>query len=189
MEKIRVIRRLKHVSLLFLSWFIIHQICIISDGLMDDSVPARIAVIFGNTVNEDGSLSPRLKARLDKGIELYRTKKVAKIFVSGGFGKEGHYEGSKMQEYLISKQIPRNSISVDNAGKNTMATALHFSQLFPREKSVVLVSQFHHISRAKLAFRKVGVPEAGGVHADFFEFRDIYACLREFFGYYNYLIS
>lgn len=31
----------------------------------------KVAVIFGFMVNENGSLSGRLKSRLDKGFELY----------------------------------------------------------------------------------------------------------------------
>lgn len=183
-----MIRRLKQVSLLLLTWFVVHQICIISDGLVDDEIDSNIAVIFGNTVNEDGSLSPRLKARLDKGIELYTSKKASTFLVSGGLGKEGHLEGSKMAEYLISVGIPALNIVVDNEGNNTRLTALNFKKQFPNATSVLLVSQYHHLTRAKLAFRQVGVKNVGGVHANYFELRDFFSCFREFFGYYSYLI-
>ncbi|MCJ8291388.1 MAG: YdcF family protein [Crocinitomicaceae bacterium] len=181
-------RRLKLVALLLFTWFSIHQVVIISDGLVDETQKTEVAVIFGNTVNVDGSLSPRLKKRLDKGIELYNSQKVSKLFVSGGLGKEGHYEGTKMSEYLISKKIPEDVIFVDNLGSNTRSTALNFKQLFTQTKSVTLVSQYHHVSRAKLAFRQVGVENVLGVHCDYFELRDFYSCFREFFAYYIYLI-
>jgi vancomycin permeability regulator SanA len=181
-------RRIKQLALLLFLWFSIHQVVIISDGLIDETQKTKIAVIFGNKVNQDGSLSPRLKTRLDKGIQLYKSKKISKLFVSGGLGKEGHLEGTKMAEYLISKNIHKRAISIDDHGNNTRMTALNFKKRFPKTKSVTLVSQFHHITRAKLAFRQVGVKNVNGVHCDYFEGRDFYSCFREFFGYYSYLI-
>jgi vancomycin permeability regulator SanA len=147
-----------------------------------------MAIIFGNTVNKDGSLSPRLKARLDKGISLYNSEKVSRLFVSGGLGKEGHLEGTKMAEYLISKKIPESQITIDNKGNNTRATAINFKQSFPNVKSVNAVTQYHHISRAKLAFRQAGIETVNGAHAEFWELRDVYSCFREFFAYYGYLV-
>lgn len=160
----------------------------ISDGLTDEDSKAEVAVIFGNTVNADGSLSPRLKARLDAGIELYQRNATSTFFVSGGLGKEGHYEGTKMAEYLALRGIPDSMIIVDNNGNNTRATALNLKQAFPQVSSVVVVTQYHHILRAKLAFRQVGIQRVSGVHAEFWEMRDFYSCFREFFGYYGYLL-
>ncbi|MFK7908155.1 MAG: YdcF family protein [Chitinophagales bacterium] len=95
-------------------WFSIHEISIIVDGLSDEAVQSDYAVIFGNKVNEDGTLSLRLKSRVDKGLELYRDSVVSKIFVSGGLGKEGFYEGAEMQKYLTAKGVPKEHIIVDN---------------------------------------------------------------------------
>ena len=78
---------LKYTVSILLLWFVAHCTYIVIDGLFDEDTTADVAVILGSTVNEDGSLSPRLKARLDKGYELYRTGKVNKLMVSGGTGK------------------------------------------------------------------------------------------------------
>ena len=66
-------KRLSQLGFALTAWFFIHQIIIISDGLIDEEHRSEVAVIFGNTVNKDGSLSPRLKARLDNAIELYNS--------------------------------------------------------------------------------------------------------------------
>lgn len=181
-------RPFKLFSVLLLFWFTLHQVVIISDGLMDEENNSEVAVIFGNKVNEDGSLSPRLKARLDKGIELFESKKVSTLLVSGGLGKEGHPEGTRMAEYLISKSVPEKKIYIDNRGNNSRMTAVNLKKLLPKTKSVTVVTQFHHITRAKLALRQVGIKHVQGAHCDFFELRDFYSCFREFFGYYSYLI-
>ena len=180
-------RKIRYLLLVFLSWFLIHEVFIITDGLNDEKGQSAIAVIFGNTVHKDGSLSDRLKARLDRGIVLYNARQVKQIVVSGGLGKEGHYEGTKMAEYLVGKGIAPTAIFIDNEGNNSQQTASNFVRDHPHKKSVTVISQFYHISRAKLAFRNVGMADVKGAHCDFFELRDVYALGREFFGYYKYL--
>ncbi len=180
---------IKRIFYGFLLWFGIHQVIVLTDGLTDENTKANVAVIYGNTVHEDGTLSERLKARLDRGIQLYRDSLTDVLFVSGGLGKEGFYEGTKMKEYLIEQGIPAEKIVVDNQGNNTQQTTLNFIKKFGTQKNVVVVSQYHHISRAKLAFRNNGVQNVSGAHCDYFEMRDIYSCFREFFGYYSYLLT
>jgi vancomycin permeability regulator SanA len=178
----------KLLSYLFLSWFLIHSVLITVDGLWDDTSENAIVVILGNKVNEDGSLSDRLKSRVDKGLELY-TKGIAnQIIVSGGLGLEGHLEGNVMAKYLVEKGVPISAIIIDNKGNNTQATADNVKDLNLSNLSIIVVSQFYHISRTKLAFRQVGFKDIKGVHANYFEFRDFYSIFREFFGYYKYLI-
>ena len=180
--------RLKYVFLAMCVWFAVHEVVIIVDGLNDEVIKSDYAVIFGTKVNEAGNLSVRLRARVDRGLELYNNKVVSKIFVSGGFGKEGFYEGSKMAEYLISMGVPESDVFVDNEGNNTMLTAKNFVQQNGDSVSVIVVSQFFHISRAKLAFSKMKVKQVRGTHCEHFEIRDFYSLFRELFGWYKYLI-
>lgn len=181
--------KLKIVTLFLSLFFILHEIVIITDGLINDTpLEANVAVILGSKVNEDGSLSDRLKARLDKGLTLYADSLVKEIYVSGGLGKEGFYEGTVMADYLVSKGVPSNLIKVDNEGVNTRSTAVNFVRDYPLETSAITVTQYFHITRCKLAFRQAGVKNPKGVHAEIFELRDPYAAFREFFGYYKYLV-
>ena len=180
-------RALKYTILLLCAFLLIHEVAIISDGLMDDHSPkANVAVVFGTTVKPDGSLSDRLKARLDRGLELNTDAVVTELFVSGGLGKEGHLEGTVMAAYLVSQGVPENRITIDNEGINTRNTAVNFRAAYPGETAAVVVSQYFHVSRCKLAFRQVGVTGVTGVSPDHFELRDVYSTLREFPGYYKY---
>lgn len=183
MKKIKLI--LKIIGI----WFIVHEVSIIMDGLIDDSIVCEYGIIFGNTVNTDGTLSERLKARTDKGLELYKASKVKKLFVSGGLGKEGFYEAQKMAAYLIDKGVSEADIVIDDDGNTTFLTGLNFKKLNPGSETVIVITQFYHISRAKLALRKAGVKNVGGASPNYFETRDVYSLFREFFGYYKYLIA
>src|SRR5690348_5039955 len=75
-------------------------------GLHDRVGKADIALVLGNTVNPDGTPSPRLRARLDKTLELYRAGYFPEVIASGGVGKEGYDEASVMRDYLVSRGIP-----------------------------------------------------------------------------------
>jgi hypothetical protein len=56
------IKAFKIIFLLFAAWFIIHIVCITIEGSTDTKAQADAALIFGNKVNKDGSLSERLKS-------------------------------------------------------------------------------------------------------------------------------
>lgn len=182
-------RIIKRATLVLCLIFFIHEIVIITDGLLDDKNPkARVAVILGSKVNTDGSLSNRLKARLDRGLQLYEDELVKELYVSGGFGKEGYYEGTLMADYLVSQGVPKNLVKIDNHGINTRSTAVNFTKDYPDETSAIVVSQYFHITRCKLAFKQVGINNVKGVHCEHFELKDPYSAFREFFGFYKYLI-
>lgn len=110
-------QKYKLVITILLIWFFGHIAYITIDGLTKNEENADIAVILGNKVNEDGTLSKRLEKRLECGFDLYQNGQVKRIIVSGGLGKEGFYEGDKMKEYLIKKNIPDSLVIVDNYWK------------------------------------------------------------------------
>lgn len=168
-------------------WFLAHSIYTIIDGLNDNNTKADVAIVLGNKVNEDGTLSERLKARLDKSIEIYKNGRVKKIIVSGGLGKEGFWEANKMKKYLIENQVSNQNIIVDNFGNDTEKTvensiiimdSLHYN-------SAICVSQYFHQTRTKMLFRKKGFQNIESASPNYFEWRDFYSIFREFFAYYK----
>ncbi|MCW3083348.1 MAG: hypothetical protein JWP12_714 [Bacteroidetes bacterium] len=182
----KLLAKIKFVFYLLLLWLIVHLTCITIDGLSDNGATADVAVILGNKVNPDGTISERLQKRLECGLELYKAKRVKKIIVSGGLGKEGFYEGDKMKEFLIKNSVLDSVITVDNNGNNTLLTVentlklkdqLHFN-------SIIVVSQFYHVTRTKMLFKKQGFKNVSSVSPHYFELRDVYSMLREFVAYY-----
>jgi vancomycin permeability regulator SanA len=176
-------------ALLF-SWFLIHTIVITIDGLIDNTHHADYILILGNTVNPNGTLSARLNARVDKGLQLFNDSLANKIIVSGGLGIEGYYEAQEMKRYLIAKGVDEKDIIVDDLGLNTMETARSFVKITKgnSKNSVIVVSQFFHITRTKYILRKLGVKNVYSAHPNYFEWRDLYSLFREFFAFYQYMI-
>jgi vancomycin permeability regulator SanA len=182
----RTFRTLKYIFLIPITWFLIHSIYITLDGLHDKGAKADVAIVLGNKVNEDGTLSNRLKARLDEGLQLYNQHRVQKIIVSGGLGKEGFWEGSKMQEYLVANKIPAANIIVDNKGNDTKKTVLNSIKIMHRlhYHSAISASQYFHQTRIKMLFRKNGFPNIESASPKYFEVRDFYSIFREFIAFY-----
>lgn len=176
--------------MIMLLWFVIHSIAITVDGFTDELQKADVAVVLGNKVELNGKPSLSLKGRLDRTVELYNKEYFENIIVSGGVGKEGFDEAVVMKEYLVAKGIPHGIIILDSEGYNTALTAKNSNEIMEERgfKSVMLISQFFHISRSKLAFKRVGYTDVYGAHAKFYLLRDVYSVFREFFAYYKYLL-
>lgn len=96
-----------------------------------------------------------------------------------------------MKSYLIDKGLPEDKIIEDNNGYNSYMTAQNTSKIMDELEldSVMVITQYFHVSRTKLAFRKMDIKEVYSAHAKVFEFRDIYSLIREFPAYYKYLLK
>src|SRR6266496_2470327 len=186
-----IIRRIRITGLIVLVLLVISSAAIVVDGLPDECIPADVAVVFGNTVTPDAQPTPRLQARLDRASRLYQQQVVAQLIVSGGLGREGVDEATVMQRYLIAQGIPADHIWVDHQGLTSALTARHTATLMNSHgwQHVIAVSQYFHITRAKLALRQAGIPAVSGVHAEYIEVRDVYATLREVVGLYSYVLQ
>ena len=184
------IRKILFLVLLLSLVVIFPAVFIVADGLTDEVHSADVAVVLGNTVNPDGNPSARLQARLDKTIELYKNGLFPNIIVSGGFGSEGFDEATVMRQYLTSRGIPENCIRVDSIGNTTALTAKNAAQIMRQNnwQSAMIISQYFHISRTRLAFAHYGVNPIYAAHANYFEMRDFYSIFREVIGYFSYIL-
>ena len=161
---------------------------IVIDGLNDRLGKADVALVLGNTVEKDGKPSRRLQARLDRTVQLYREGYFPLVIASGGVGKEGYDEGVVMRDYMIAQGIPSESVLVDSLGTTTWASARNTLQVVRKRRltSVLVVSQYFHLPRARLALRRFGIETVYSAHAFFFETRDLYSSVREVFGCVRY---
>lgn len=174
----------------FTSWFLVHTLFILVEGFNDDVRPVDVAVVLGNEVTSDGKPSERLKARLDRAIEIFNNGQALRFIVSGGIGKEGVDEAKVMAQYLNDHLVPKENIIIDSEGRSTEKTVQNTLKIMKENNfdSVVVISQYFHISRIKLAFRKKGITEIYSAHPNYFELRDIYSIFREFFAHYSYAL-
>lgn len=185
------IRPAKWLATVLVAAFMTAGVAVAWQGLVGHAGQADLAVVPGNTVYPDGTLSDRLKGRLDAAVHLYHTGGCAAIFVSGAVGVEGVDESVAMQTYLVQSGIPVDRIIQDGQGKNTEATARN-AALAMRERgfrTAIAVSQFFHVPRLRLLLQQQGVIVVGTVHARHFEMRDIYSLAREVVAIATLLLS
>ncbi|MHA4807013.1 YdcF family protein [Flavitalea flava] len=183
-------KKASFVLRLLVVWFLIHILYMTIDGMRNSKGKADIAIVLGNRVDKDSSLSPVLQGRVDKALKLYREGRVREIFVSGGSGEYGVPEGTAMKRYLVSQKVPPEKIIVDNKGDNTYLTAVNFNALNEKHHyaSAFVVSSFYHITRSKYIIRKLGYPTVYGESSDSFYWNDTYGILRDFVAFYKYVL-
>jgi vancomycin permeability regulator SanA len=138
-------------------WLLSALILIIS-GLKERIGHSDVAVVLGNEVYLNGEPSPQLKARLDRAVELFRQQLFPKIVVSGAIEKSGIDETLGMRQYLMKQGVPAEAIFLDPRGFDTMATAEDMFALMNQHgwKRITVISQYFHLPRCRLAFRKAG---------------------------------
>ncbi|MGS0893853.1 YdcF family protein [Burkholderia stagnalis] len=172
-------------------WFVAAAALVIG-GMRMPSAPADVAVIFGNALDDDGAPKPVLAARLDVGVRCYRAGECPALLVSGAIDGPGLNEATAMRDYLVARGVPADRIAVDDQGDNTLATARHTLAYLQahRLSRVLIVSQYYHLARARLAFERVGI-----AHADIsaryprnFQLRDVYSSWREVPAYAVYAV-
>ncbi|MBI1320563.1 MAG: YdcF family protein [Candidatus Hydrogenedens sp.] len=164
------------------------MLAIVVAGMRDDTAKADAAVVLGNRIEADGQPSDRLRARLDRALELYESGMVPLVIVSGGIGLEGFDEATVMRAYLMDHGIPADRVIADSEGVNTWSTARNAARIL-RERdlhSAYAVSQYFHVPRTRLAFRRFGIETVYGAHPRYFEWRDVYSTFREVAAYAVY---
>ncbi len=169
--------------------FVVAACAIATVGLHDQvGANADIIVVPGNTVYADGTLSERLKSRLDIAIELFNERRAGRIFVSGGTGREGHDEAAAMAAYLLNHGVAASAIVQDPLGVDTAATAANAARYLQSHHmgSAIVATQYFHVPRTVLALQHNGVQVTGSRHARYFEMRDVYSLAREVVGYAAY---
>lgn len=125
---------------------------------LDSRVESTVAVamIFGAGIKDGNYPTQILKARLDKGLELYNNKKISKIIVSGDNSTQYHNEPQVMKDYLVSNGVPSQVIIGDFGGRRTMDSCYRVKNYFKVDE-IILISQQFHLSRAKFLCDSVGL--------------------------------
>ncbi|MDB6139786.1 MAG: uncharacterized protein JWO94_2858 [Verrucomicrobiaceae bacterium] len=181
-------RRLVSVLLALPAVFLMGTAWLVIDGLVDRLGHADAALVLGSKVEPNGRPSVRLQARLDRAVALYHEGRFSWVIVSGGIGKEGPDEAAVMRSYLMEKGVPGDHVLRDSHGDNTFASAQNTRAIAASRHftSIMIVSQYFHLPRSRLALRRCGITQVYTAHARLFEWRDIYSSLRETVGYVEY---
>lgn len=122
-------------------------------------------LVLGCGVKDDGSLSDRLRDRVDVGVRLFSAGISDKIIMSGDRSGDEYDEPTAMKKYAMSLGVPENDIICDYEGYSTHESIDRFEESY-KEASVVLVSQEYHLNRALYIAHEQGIDNAIAVSAD-----------------------
>lgn len=166
-------------------------VAIVANGVHADLRKSDVAVMLGSRVYDDGSASPSLAGRLDETLALYRQGLFAVVIVSGGTEPNGIHEADVMKAYLVARGVPSAAIITDPHGDTTRRTAVNTAAIMKahRLRSVLVVSQYFHMPRCRLAFAQAGIAPVASGPANFFILRDLFSIPREVAGYAIYWIN
>lgn len=149
---------------------------------------ADLALVLGTTVGPGNQPLPRLRVRLEAALALYRRGGCRTLMVSGGLEDDGRDEAAGMKQWLVEHGVPAAAIVEDHHGDNTRASARNARAWLDAhgQRSVVVVSQYFHLPRARLAIRQEGLVDAGGDYRPRLFLIDVYSSMREVLGYLAY---
>ncbi len=150
-------------------------------GVSDHLARADVGVVLATEVEAGGTLAPRLRARCERGLEVYRQGWVPALLVSGGIDRHGFDEAARMKAYLVARGVPDSAVAMDPHGVDTWHTALGTRRYLAARGlgTAMVVTQGFHVPRTRLAFARLGIRTTGWAHARFWEPRDLYSIARE----------
>lgn len=110
----------------------------------------NVMIVLGNRLNDDASITSKMKERLELTLKGYKIFSPTKIIVSGGVAnkKARISEAKAMQDYLINNGIPDNQVIMEDNSKSTVENAL-FSVPLALELSpdaIIVVTSIDHYS-------------------------------------------
>ncbi len=101
--------------------------------------------------------------RILQAVDLYKSKKIKKILISGGSGSllyRDMNESVLLKKYMLKIGLPEKDILIDSLSKNTNENA-KFSAAILRQFSpggkYLLITSGYHMKRSKACFENEGV--------------------------------
>ena len=107
-----------------------------------------------------GQVNLYYKYRIDAAAELYKSRKIEYIIVSGDNGTKEYNEPSRFKKDLIKAGIPEDKIFLDYAGFRTLDSVVRVKEIFG-QTSVTIVSQQFHNERAIYLANYFGIKAIG----------------------------
>jgi vancomycin permeability regulator SanA len=164
---------------------------LICDGLTDQGDHADLAMVPGHGEVTDGRPNPALKSCLDRAAQLYQQQEVPLILVCGATALDGTDEAAVMGQYLQAEGVPGSAIVEDHQGWKTSQAAQHVAEFMKARgvDAVLVVTQYYHITRVKLALRHMGITQIAQAHVGKLQQEDAKEIAREAVATYYYAVK
>jgi uncharacterized SAM-binding protein YcdF (DUF218 family) len=119
--------------------------------------PAEAIVVLGAGVTPDGMLSGNSLRRTVYGVRLFRDGLAPRLVLLGA-KHDGVVEAEVRARLAVELGVPAAAIDVEPGGNTTRAEAtLVARRLGGRAATVLLVTNGHHMRRARVVFERAGM--------------------------------
>jgi vancomycin permeability regulator SanA len=149
----------------------------------------NVAIVFGAGLKADHTPTDILQDRLNTAYQLYLSKKIDTILISGDNTSDGYSEPQAMYDYLVfTLDTNPDDVVRDFAGLRTYDTCARAKNIWGIDKAI-LISQGYHLSRAIFTCSKLGI-DSTGYSATQYEYQDeTYYKLREIFAIHKAVLD
>lgn len=132
---------------------------------------ADVIVVLGAAFRSDGTVSPALLRRLERGLALYRAGAAPRLLLTGGAPGEDadtRSEADAMAEFARATGVPEVDLVLEPEARNTRQNAAKAAAIMARQGwgRALLVTDSFHMPRARLLFRARGVEVISAPAAD-----------------------
>ena len=147
-----------------------------------NSMPKKEYALLPGTsrLMDNGDINLFFKNRCDAVVELWKSKKIDKIIISGDSANANYDEVAWMQQELIINGIPDSVITLDKFGYNTKASILYCKK--HEIKDLIFVSQRFHNQRAIVLSKMMGINTLGYNAKPVYTSYGIRVMIREWFA-------
>lgn len=137
--------------------FSVIQILRYSDSFFDK--PSDVALVLGAGSHE-GKISRVFEERCHHAIQLYKSNKVKKILITGGYGENQAVSDSRAaSRYIQQHGIPDSDILLEEASTRTLENLIFAQEIMQRNdlSSALIVSDPLHMKRAMRMVELIGI--------------------------------
>lgn len=105
----------------------------------------RVGLLLGTVKYlSNGQINLYYKFRVDAVVQLFKTKKIEFIIVSGDNSTKNYDEPTDFKNDLIKAGIPENKIFLDYAGFRTLDSVVRAKEIFGQNSITIISQQFHN---------------------------------------------
>jgi SanA protein len=121
----------------------------------------RVGLVLGTSNRmRDGSPNLFFAYRMAAAANLYRSRKVDYLVVSGDNSKKYYNEPAMMKDALLELGVPENRIYMDYAGLRTLDSVVRCRRIFGQSRFTIISQAFHN-QRALFIARHYGLNAVG----------------------------
>jgi len=105
----------------------------------------KVGLVLGTSKYlKDGRVNLYFTYRINATVELFNSRKIDFVLISGDNGSINYDEPNDFKKELVKKGIPENKIFLDYAGFRTLDSVVRAKEIFNQENLTIISQEFHN---------------------------------------------